>query len=181
MKSVFEITLVSLSLALDAVGVSVALGIKEKTHRTRRALVTCSYFGTFQFMMAALGWILGNSLSGFVDEYSKYIAFILLTIVAIKMFHEALKNEEGISSRPGVFKMISLSFATSLDAFVVGTSIALIGIPVAITLVAIGTVTFVLSFLSFFLALHLGKLFSREIEFVGAIAIFLIGFSFLFR
>ena len=55
-----EIFLIAVSLALDAFAVSVSSGISIPGFGPRQAVKMGLWFGTFQFLMPLLGWLLGS-------------------------------------------------------------------------------------------------------------------------
>ena len=55
-----EIFLIAVSLALDAFAVSVSSGISIPGFGPRQAVKMGLWFGTFQFLMPLLGWLLGK-------------------------------------------------------------------------------------------------------------------------
>ena len=56
-----EIFLIAVSLALDAFAVSVSSGISIPGFGPRQAVKMGLWFGTFQFLMPLLGWLLGSA------------------------------------------------------------------------------------------------------------------------
>jgi putative Mn2+ efflux pump MntP len=88
------------------------------------------HFGLFQAMMPVIGWSIGLGLHSVVREVDHWIAFILLLFVGGKMIFEAVRNngkEDMINPTRG-WTLIVLSIATSIDALVVGFSLALLRI-----------------------------------------------------
>ena len=62
-----EIFLIAVSLALDAFAVSVSSGISIPGFGPRQAVKMGLWFGTFQFLMPLLGWLLGSSVSQYIE------------------------------------------------------------------------------------------------------------------
>ncbi|MDB5181657.1 MAG: rane protein yebN [Candidatus Saccharibacteria bacterium] len=168
---------------MDAFAVSVAGGIKSRQSKWRDAVKIGLYFGGFQAAMPLIGWVMGNSLRGFVMNFSGWIAFILLTIIGLKMIKEALVDDDEddkeqkslLNSRT----LLLMAIATSIDALVVGITLSLIGLPLLVSVAIIGIVTFVLSVLGFQFGKKLGAFFAGKIEIVGGIALIAIGVKLL--
>jgi manganese efflux pump family protein len=121
------------------------------------------------------GWILGIPLQSIVSTYAPWIAFILISVVGIKMIYESFSNEEDSSTDFSLKEIIILAIATSIDAFVVGISFALLKTPVIEPAIIIGIVAFILSFIGVNLGKRLGHLFGKEIEIFGGVILIVIG------
>ena len=74
-----------------------------------------------------------------------------------------------------------LAIATSIDAFVVGISFALLNTPIIEPAIIIGIVAFILSFIGVYVGKRLGHLFGKEIEILGGVILIGIGISILIR
>ena len=122
-----EIFLIAVSLALDALAVSVANGLTVKNFGIKHALAMGGFFGAFQFIMPVLGWLLGNTVSSYVSKFSPYIAFALLAFVGVKMLIDGIKEEDSDESGTEltVNRLFVLAIATFIDDLAVGLSFAL--------------------------------------------------------
>lgn len=89
-----QLIILSVSLALDAVSVSIASGVKTKHNKLNNALRVGLYFGIFQAVMPLLGWLVGDKLKSLVSTYSPWIAFLLLLVIGVLMIIKAFKEEE---------------------------------------------------------------------------------------
>ena len=76
-----EIFLIAVSLALDAFAVSVSSGISIPGFGPRQAVKMGLWFGTFQFLMPLLGWLLGSSVSQYIEAVDHWVAFGLLAVI----------------------------------------------------------------------------------------------------
>jgi putative Mn2+ efflux pump MntP len=180
MTGVLEIFFISLSLAMDSVSVSIAGGMKSQTAKITHALKVAAFFGIFQAVMPIFGWLIGEAAKGFIGSIDHWVAFILLGAIGIKMIREALINA-GAEKR-NIFDtkvLLGLSIATSIDALIVGITLNLLKTPFFVSIIAIGTVTFVLSLLGFLFGKQLGFLFGKKVEIFGGITLILIGLKIL--
>jgi putative Mn2+ efflux pump MntP len=75
--------------------------------------------------------------------------------------------------------LIMLSVATSIDAFAVGLSLAMLNVSIVYPAVVIGVVTAGLSMVGLLLGNRLGKTFGKRMEIVGGIVLFGIGLRIL--
>ena len=95
-----------------------------------KIVLTAALFGAFQAMMPAIGWF-GSGLCGdIVQKAGRTAAGILLAFVAAQMLREGFSKAEDPAGKIGACslrRLIVLSFATSIDAFLVGVSYACLG------------------------------------------------------
>lgn len=172
---------IAVGLAMDAFFVSITKGMIDKT-TVKHAIVIAMFFGGFQALMTIVGWILGIPLQSIVSTYAPWIAFILISVVGIKMIYESLSDDNDVYNSDFSLKEITvLAVATSIDAFVVGISFALLNTPIIEPAIIIGLITFVLSFIGVYIGKRLGHLFGKEMEILGGVILILIGISILIR
>ncbi|MBA7502101.1 putative manganese efflux pump MntP [subsurface metagenome] len=128
-----------------------------------------------------MGWLAGSSLKDFIAGSDHWIAFGLLSLVGCKMIYESIKSESSKKeTNPlNVHVLLILSVATSIDALVVGVSFAFLKIFIVVSIIVIGTVTFLLSFLGVFAGNKFGHLFKNKIEIVGGLILISIGIKIL--
>ena len=144
-----EIFLIAVSLALDAFAVSVSSGISIPGFGPRQAVKMGLWFGTFQFLMPLLGWLLGSSVSQYIEAVDHWVAFGLLAVIGGKMAWESLRRgcgEEG-EAPPDLSaqRLCVLAIATSIDALAVGVSMAFMSVHILASAAVIGVVAFALS------------------------------------
>ena len=97
--SFFEVFLIALGLSADAFAVSVAAGSTGATRGYRSMLRLSFHFGLFQFLMPILGWLAGLSIERYVQSFDHWIAFGLLSWVAIRMIQSARAEDENIMQK----------------------------------------------------------------------------------
>ena len=131
--SVFEIILISMGLAMDAFGVSIGKGLSMPVGENRRKVTLAFLFGLFQFLMPVIGWLIGRQFIDVISEWDHWIIFGLLGYLGIAMIREGLSDEDDEDDDKqflGVWEMMMLSVATSLDAMAVGLTFAFMPINV---------------------------------------------------
>lgn len=181
----FAVFLIALSLAMDALAVSVTNGIVITDFKRRHAVKMGAYFGVFQFVMPIIGFILGTGFRRLIESYDHWIAFGLLGIIGVNMIIETIKEEEvatvttaAVQLRPS--KLTLMAVATSIDALAVGISFAAMGdeniVPKSLI---IGIVAFVLSFAGGCFGRKLGELFQKSAQRIGGLILIGIGVKIL--
>jgi putative Mn2+ efflux pump MntP len=179
--SLLQIILIAFALALDAFAVSVAAGFSIPKVRVRHAVTYAAWFGGFQAVMPLAGWCGGRTLARYISEVDHWIAFGLLALVGGKMIYESFRIEEQEKPKdPLDVKMLFLlAVATSIDAFAVGLSFALLNVTVFLPVLIIGVVTFGMSYAGVYLGAKGSHFFERKIEVVGGLILIAIGIKIL--
>ena len=171
------ITLISIGLAMDAFAVSLGIGTAGQISNLRGKIRLAAHFGIFQSGMTALGWVAGETIVQFVQGFDHWIALILLGYVGINLIRSGFKKDgKAFDQDPSTGKMlVILSFATSIDAFAVGLSIAFIKVPVLLAVIMIGIVALLLSAVGLFAGARLGATFGKRMEILGGLILLGIG------
>ncbi len=171
--NIYEIVILSVALALDALIVSFSYGTIINTKRLKNALLLASSFGIFQMLMPILGWFLTGVIYIYLQKYSKWIVFTVFCILGIKFIKEAIFNKENNKvSCISVMCMISLAIATSIDALGAGISIKFSDVTIWLPSFIIGIITFILSLCGFFIAGVLKNISEKYISIFGALILF---------
>ncbi len=177
---VLTIILIAVGLAMDAFAVSIAKGIVVKSHKRRTALLLGLFFGGFQMLMPAIGWLVGLSFKEIIMGIDHWIAFGLLAFIGSKMIYDSTKKEKiDTEENLKLHVILTLAIATSIDALMVGLSFAFLKTSILEPILIIGLVTFSLSFTGFFFGCGLGRVFGNRIKVVGGLILIGIGLRIL--
>lgn len=179
--SISEVLLLSLALSADAMVVSIICGCGSVKARLSHALKAGFFFGFFQAIMPLLGWYGGNKALSHISKYGNWTAFILLTVIGLKMIIDSRKDEKN-DERCAHFETVNLlimAIATSIDALAVGISFALLNIPAFFPALIIGFITFILSVIGVFFGRKIGAFFRNSFELAGGFILILIGLKIL--
>jgi len=126
--------------------------------------------------MPFIGWLGGRQIAQYVQEYDHWVAFILLGALGIKMIVDAFSKEEEKSFNPLVVSvLIGMAIATSIDALVVGVTLAFINMNIYLAVGIIGFVTFMASMLGMLLGKNVHGHFGQKVEILGGIILLGIG------
>lgn len=187
----FELLLLSVGLAMDAFAVSVCKGLSQKEVTLKTMLVCGGWFGTFQALMPAIGYLLGVQLSGYITAITPWIAFGLLAAIGGNMIREALSEEEedGMNASLCVRVMFAMAVATSIDALAVGVTFACVPVKVlaeagrtantALGVVCIGVVTFFISCAGVKIGGVFGSRYEKKAELAGGVILVCLGLKIL--
>jgi len=168
---IFTVTLIGIGLAMDCFAVSITSGITIKNLRINNALQIALFFGSFQALMPVIGWFAGLGLRDFITGVDHWVAFGLLSLIGLKMIYESAKLESGKKEIDplNIYVLSMLSIATSIDALAIGVSFAFLKISLVTSIIVIGTITFLLSFIGVFVGNRAGHFFENKIELAGGL------------
>lgn len=165
-----ELCLLAVGLSMDAFAVSICRGLSH--HKLKHSLEAGLYFGIFQGVMPLLGYLLGLKSFGFMTDMGHWISFALLLLIGLNMLRG---GEEEEKQQP----MVLLALATSIDAFAVGTTLALIGADIFSACLLFTLITFLFSAVGVQLGGAFGTKYSKQAEKIGGILLIAIGVKIL--
>jgi putative Mn2+ efflux pump MntP len=180
--SFVTILLTGFGLAMDAVAVSVSSGVNLPAPRRFSALKMAVWFGAFQALMPAIGFVLGVAFKDWVAAVDHWVAFVLLALIGGKMIRVAFAPPEENEARAYQFsprRLALLAVATSIDALAVGISFSLLDTSLLEASAIIGLTTLALCYPAALLGRHLGDVFSKRAELVGGVVLVGIGVKIL--
>jgi putative Mn2+ efflux pump MntP len=180
--SFLEVLLMAVGLAMDCFAVSLGIGTTGYANNPRALFRLSYHFGLFQALMPVLGWLVGAQLSSLVSSVDHWLAFGLLGFVGVRMIRSGLDSEAETHatdpSRGGA--MVMLSVATSIDAFAIGLTLAMLQVEILYPSLVIGVVTGLLSLAGLLLGNRLGATFGKRMEVIGGALLIVIGLRVLF-
>ena len=183
--TLLEIFLIGIGLSMDAFAVAICKGLAMPNKVDKKgALLIAMYFGVFQAVMPALGWLLGSQFARYVTRLAPWIAFILLAWIGGNMVRESLSKEEREKEETGSVshkELLVLAVATSIDALAVGVTFSMLELAVSIAVAVglIGCTTFVISLAGVYVGNVFGAKYKSKAEFVGGAILILIGVKIL--
>lgn len=178
--TVWELFIAAVCLSMDAFAVSVCKGLSIGKTKAKHCLTAGLYFGIFQALMPLAGYLLASTVAARISGCSHYIAFILLALIGANMIREAIKgDEENRDSAMDFRTMLPLAVATSIDAFAVGVSYALINVRIVPAVLFIGATTFLISAAGVSLGSFIGGKLRRTAAIVGGSVLIIIGIKIL--
>jgi manganese efflux pump family protein len=169
-----EILLISFGLAFDAFSVALASGAQGFT--PRRIFRLAWHFGLFQFFMPIIGWGLGDVLSKYIGNLGPWFVLLLLLAIGLKMLWEGLKSApESVPDLSRGWKMVSLSFGTSIDALGVGFGFGLMKAPIMKPAMLIGVICAAMTTLGLYLGVKIYQRLGHRAMILGGIILIAIG------
>ena len=165
--SLTELFIIAVGLSMDAFAVSVCKGLSVQRLKLGHALTCGVYFGGFQGLMPALGYLLGSQFQNVIVKVDHWIAFILLGIIGINMIRESRDTDaESLDSSFGFKAMLPLA---------VGVTFAFLNVNILWAVTFIGVITFILSSIGVKVGHVFGLRYKGKAEFAGGLILVLMG------
>lgn len=173
--------LIAFGLSFDTFAVSVSTGLILKKIKFQQALKVAFVLAFLQSLMPLMGWFAGKQISQYIGNFDHWIAFVLLSILGLKMIIESYKSEENDKNfNPLKFiVLLGIGIATSIDALVVGISFAFLQTNIWNAILIIGVVTFLVAMLGMLFGKKIGSKFGKRIEIMGGLILISIGLKIL--
>ena len=175
--SIIEIALIGVGLAMDAFAVSICKGLAMRRMNYKKAIIIAAFFGVFQALMPALGYVLGTTFANKIAAIDHWIAFILLALIGANMIKEALSGDDDEcqddSLRLG--DLIMLSIATSIDALAVGITFAFFNVSLLLSVSMIGIITFIICVIGVKVGNVFGEKYKSKAELAGGLILIVMG------
>ncbi|MDE6014206.1 MAG: manganese efflux pump MntP family protein [Acetatifactor sp.] len=178
--NLFSLSLIAVGLSMDAFAVSICKGLAMKEINLKKACIVGLWFGAFQALMPALGFLLGSRFEKNIIAIDHWIAFAVLGIIGASMIKEALsKNEESANDSLDIKTMFLLAIATSIDALAVGVTFAFLQTRILPAVSLIGVITFTLSAVGVKAGNVFGSRYKSKAELTGGIILIGMGIKIL--
>ena len=177
---IFELILLGISLSFDTFAVSISTGLVKNSINFWQGVRVALVFGFFHTLMPFLGWLGGNQLEHLIANVDHWIAFSLLFLLGMKMILDSFKKEEEKDFNPLLFKvLLGVGIAISIDALVVGVSLALIDTNIYLASIIIGFSTFIVAMIGMLLGKKTQGRLGRRVEILGGLILIGIGIKVL--
>lgn len=174
---ILTVFLVAIGLAMDSFAVSLGIGTSQRSLTARTLGRMAFHMAFFQGGITFLGWLAGSTVANFISAFDHWIALILLAFVGGRMIKEGFSNDEesksGDPTHGGL--MLVVCIATSIDAFAVGLSMAMIDVDILFASVTVGLVTLTLSLIGMLTGSRLGVRVGKRMEILGGLILLFIG------
>ena len=178
-----EIIIIAIGLSMDAFAVSITLGLSVNKQKVKEILMPGLFFGLFQAVMPIIGYFAGINFVDIIQHLAHWIAFILLGFIGVKMIKESISkrnNEKNNNENSFKFiKLLVLAIATSIDAFAIGITFALLQVNIFGAALIIGLTTFIIAMVGVKIGNIFGIKYKAKAEFIGGMILILLGIKIL--
>jgi len=168
---------IALGLSFDTFAVSLSYGVIRSKILFMEAARIAFVLALFQGGLTVAGYFLGSIISNSLKAADHWIALGLLSFLGIKMLIEGLKKTQDGSSKDfsSTFVLLTIAVGTSIDAFAVGISFAILDVMIWKAGLLIGIVTFIASMTAIRIGKSAGERLGNKVEIVGGIILVAIG------
>ncbi|WP_085535211.1 manganese efflux pump MntP [Massilibacteroides vaginae] len=174
--------LLAAGLSMDSMAVSITGGAVIGRCTMKSVMRIASAMGLFQAGMTVLGYLLGMGFEQYISDIDHWIAFLLLTAIGIKAIYESFNDREEPETHRNPFcnkTLCGLAIATSIDAFAVGITFAILNYSIFMRATTIGIITFVFSAFGVYFGSHFGRKMNLNVDLIGGIFLICIGLKIL--
>jgi putative Mn2+ efflux pump MntP len=177
-----EVYLLAFALSMDAFAVSIGLGVKNREFSKVLALKVALLFGLFQGLMPLFGYLASVGLGTIIESVDHWVAFLLLSAIGGKMLYESFgENTEDEIVNITNKVLLLLAIATSIDAMAAGFTLNLLDLNPFISMIIIGLVTYIFSYIGVFVGSRGGGYIESKAEMLGGVVLIGIGVKILFE
>lgn len=185
---ILSLFIIATGLSMDSFAVCIGKGMCRKRFNVWRAIKIALVFALFQGLMPLTGYALSIGFAAWIQQFDHWLAFIILAVIGLKMINDDFlpkKEDECMncdcneSEMIDWRKVISLAFATSIDAAATGLIFASYPDTITSAIVVIGIVCFLFSLIGMSLGVRLGSRIHIRVEMAGGIILIAIGLKIL--
>ena len=171
------ILIVALGLSFDTFAVSLSFGVVQNKIMFWQAVKVAILLAIFQAGLLVVGYFLGSFVSDIIKAADHWVALVLLSFLGIRMMIEGIKRKENDEARDytRIKELLTVAVGTSIDAFAVGISFALLDLMIWLSGVIIGIVTFLASMTAIRIGKSAGSKLGQRVEVVGGLILLAIG------
>jgi putative Mn2+ efflux pump MntP len=168
---------VALGLSFDTFAVSLSYGVVQNKIQFRQAVRVALVLAVFQAGLLVTGYFLGSFISGFIKAADHWVALGVLSFLGIRMIIEGVKRKgnDEVRDYTKTSTLITVAIGTSIDAFAVGISFALLDIMIWASGIIIGAVTFLASMEAIRIGKSAGEKLGQRVEIIGGLILIAIG------
>jgi len=173
----FTILVIALGLSFDTFAVSLSYGVIRSGILFRQAFWIAIVLAVFQGGLTVAGYFLGSIVSDALKATDHWIALGLLSFLGIKMIIEGLKKTKDTETKDysSTIVLLTIALGTSIDAFAIGISFALLDVRIWKAGVLIGVVTFLASMTAIRIGKSAGERLGNKVEIIGGLLLIAIG------
>jgi putative Mn2+ efflux pump MntP len=173
----FSILVIAIGLSFDTFAVSLSYGVIRSGILFRQASWIAIVLAVFQGGLTVAGYFLGSLISDVLKATDHWIALGLLSFLGIKMILEGFKKSKDEAPRnySSTIVLFTIALGTSIDAFAVGISFALLDVKIWEAGTLIGLVTFLASMTAIRIGKSAGRKLGNKVEIIGGLLLIAIG------
>jgi manganese efflux pump family protein len=174
---ILTILVIAIGLSFDTFAVSLSYGVIRSGILFRQASWIAIVLAVFQGGLTIAGYYLGSIISEALKAVDHWVALGLLSFLGIKMVVEGFKKNEDESAKDysSTLVLLTIALGTSIDAFAIGISFALLSVKIWEAGIFISAVTFLASMTAIRIGKSAGERLGNKVEIIGGLLLIGIG------
>lgn len=180
--SILEIIMVSIGLSFDSLAVTIYKGATQGSLNKNNNFLVGIIFGGIQTLMLSIGLLIAwfpisSAYSEAVISVNKWFSSIIFIYLGLKMLRSALKSKRVDEKREDFsYKIfVSLAFATSLDALILGIGVGLLATKLLMTILIVFIFTSILSMVGVAIGYQIGDKYRTMVNTLGSMLLLIMG------
>lgn len=173
------LSLLALGMSMDTFAASVAKGAKGGSSHPviiGTVLKTGLIFGISEAITPIIGYFLGILAHDFIKEYDHWTSFVLLSSLGLYFICDTNSTQPKPTNTKGNWLTTwATALATSIDAMIVGLSLAFVNTNIWVAATIIGTVSTVMASLGMLLGAKIGDTIGNQAQIFGGVVLIAIG------
>lgn len=178
--SLFALILLAFGMSMDAFSAAIAKGTTAKHISLLRALRYGLVFGAAEAIAPVIGYVLGQAAREWIGAYDHWLAFGLLSVLGVRCLYQAWRGDDEEATQKGGVWLVLTAVATSIDAAIVGVSLAFLQVNIYLAAAVIGITSTLMSTLGLYLGRRLGERFGALATAAGGVVLIGIGAMILY-
>lgn len=185
--NLLTLSLLALGMSMDAFAASLAKGAQSKRQEkigTNTALKTGLIFGVSEAITPIIGYFLGTLAQDFIKDYDHWISFGLLSALGLYFIYETFfdnqEHNQPLNHQKNWTKTWVTAFATSIDAMIIGISLAFVHANIWLAATIIGIVCTVMASFGMLLGAKIGDAIGSKAQIFGGVVLIAIGVFILY-
>lgn len=171
--NIVALSVLAVGMSMDAFAASVAKGAQQKT-TIPIAVKTGLIFGVSEAITPIVGYFLGVWSHDLVKDYDHWVSFALLSGLGAYFIYEAFFERQ--DSTPSHWaKTWATAFATSIDALIIGISLAFMGANIWLSALMIGATSTTMASFGVLIGARIGDKIGNKAQIFGGIMLMVIG------
>lgn len=172
------LVILAFSMSMDAFAAALGKGAALHRPHVLEALRTGLIFGVVEAATPLIGWVAGAAAAAWISRVDHWVAFALLGLLGLRMLVKALRGgaeDAPPPARHSLGVLMLTAVATSLDALVIGVTLAFVNVDILSAAGAIGLATFLMATVGTLVGRWIGPIFGRAAEAAGGLCLIGIG------
>ena len=180
--NIIEVVMIGVGLSMDAFAVAIGKGLNMGKIRKNEMFWIALFFGGFQALMPAAGYLAGKQFAGRIMQIDHWIAFFLLVMIGFNMVKEGLSDDDETQDCGFSFReLFILAVATSIDALAVGVTFSFLSVNLLEAVAVIGSITFAISLAGVAIGSRFWDKLKEKAEIMGGLILIILGCKILIQ